>query len=97
MHVLNLLPNLVQHPEALAKRWGEIAQIDVERVEDAFELPLQNARVRFVLATDGRPEGLGGIDVTVVDRERCLARADERGRRADDDLVIVCGTRFRLV
>ena len=53
--------------------------------------------MRFVPAKDGRPEGLGGIDVTSVDRERCLAQADERGRRAGDDLVIVCGTRFRLV
>ncbi len=84
-------------PEALARRWSEIAQIDLERTEDVFELPLQNARLRFVSATDGRPEGLGGIDVAVVDRERCLARAEERGRRAGDDLVMVCGTRFRLV
>ncbi len=84
-------------PEALARRWSEITQIDVERAGDAFELSLENARVRFVPAKDGRPEGLGGIDVSCVDRERCLAQADARGRRAGDDLVIVCGTRFRLV
>lgn len=84
-------------PQALAGRWGEIAEIEVERRGDGFELALENARLRFVPAKDGRPEGLGGVDVTAVDAARCLARADARDRRTGDDVITVCGTRFRLV
>ena len=84
-------------PQTLARRWSEITEFELESVGEGYELELENARVRFVPATDGRPEGLGGLDLRAVDRDRCLARAEARGRRAGDDLVVVCGTRFRLV
>lgn len=56
-----------------------------------------NAVVRFVKDTDGRGEGLGGVDLLVADRSRLLAAAERRGRRLSDDLVNLCGVRFRLV
>jgi hypothetical protein len=85
-------------PEALAARWAEIAELPVQR-DDAGRpcLRLDNATVRFVPCTDGRPEGLGGIDVTVVDRDRLLAAARERGCYRSDDLVYACGMRIGLV
>ena len=85
-------------PDALAARWSEIAEIPIERNgAGPPEIPLQNARLRFVEATDGRPEGLGGIDLAVQDRPRLLAAAEERGYHTADDLVELCGMRFRLV
>ncbi len=85
-------------PAALAQRWSDIAEIPLQRTEAGQpELPLQNATLRFVECADGRPEGLGGLDLAVVDRARVLAAADARGCRVADDLVQVCGTRFRLV
>ena len=60
-------------------------------------MPLTNASVRFVPEADGRGEGLGGVDLAVVDRARILAEAEKRNFRQSDDLVTVCGTRFRLV
>lgn len=85
-------------PEALARRWSAIAEIPLTRnAAGRPEMPLDNAAVRFVECADGRPEGLGGVDLAVVDRARLLAVAEERGCRVADDLVTICGTRFRLV
>jgi hypothetical protein len=84
--------------EEVARRWSEIAEI--EPSEDSLGrtvMPLDNAEVRFVVPSDGRPEGLGGIDVRATDADRALDRAEARGRCAGDDLIVVCGTRFRLV
>jgi hypothetical protein len=45
---------------------------------------------------DGRPEGLGGIDVTTADRAAILAAAEARGVRSGDDQVHLCGMRIHL-
>jgi hypothetical protein len=82
----------------LAERWAKIAELPLRNdARGRIELPLDNAAVRFVEATDGRGEGLGGIDVTVVDRKRLLEAAERRGLRKGDDHVEICGTRFYLV
>jgi hypothetical protein len=85
-------------PERLARRWSEIVEIPLRR--DAAgrpEIGLENAALRFVEPPDGRPEGLGGVDVEVADRARLLRAADDRGCRVSDDQVLICGARFRLV
>ncbi len=85
-------------PPAVAARWAQIAEISVE--DDGAgnpSLALDNARVRFVPCTDGRPEGLGAIDVTTADKEAILADADARGAVTGDDQVTLCGIRINLV
>lgn len=85
-------------PDTLAARWGDIAELPVERdAAGQATLTLQNATLRFVECSDGRPEGLGGLDLAVVDRPRVLEAAAARGARVSDDLIHVCGTRFWLV
>jgi hypothetical protein len=85
-------------PERLARRWSDITEIPLGRDSAGrIEMPLENASIRFVEATDGRGEGLGGIDVVVVDRKRLLEAAERRGRRISDSLVMICGMRFYLV
>ena len=59
-------------------------------------MPLENASVRFVEATDGRGEGLGGVDIVVPDHARVLTAAAARGRKISDDQVTICGVRFNL-
>jgi hypothetical protein len=59
-------------------------------------MPLENASVRFVEATDGRGEGLGGVDIAVPDRARLLTAAARRGCKVGDDQVMICGVRFNL-
>lgn len=87
-------------PESVARRWAEIAEIDLAPRAGAdapWVLPLDNADVRFVPCSDGRPEGLGGIDIVANDREAILAAADRIGVRTGDDTVYICGMRMKLV
>lgn len=85
-------------PRGLAERWSAIAEIPLRKdTRGRFEMPLDNAVVRFVEATDGRGEGLGGIDIVAVDRERVMAAARQRGCATGDDQITICGTRFYLV
>ena len=83
-------------PETVARKWAEIAETDLDLSDGAFVLPLENADVRFVPCNDGRPEGLGGIDLDVVDRDAILEAADRRGKVSGDNQVYLCGMRMNL-
>ncbi|MGH7865049.1 MAG: VOC family protein, partial [Candidatus Binataceae bacterium] len=85
-------------PAGLASRWSSIAEIPLRKdANGRLEMPLANASIRFVEATDGRGEGLSGIDVVVADRKRLLDAAEKRGCRNSDSQVTIGGTRFHLV
>ena len=85
-------------PADLAARWGQIVELPVQTdTEGQPNLRFDNASVRFVKDTDSRGEGLGGVDLIVADRARLLDAAEKRGKRVADDLVNLCGVRFRLV
>jgi hypothetical protein len=84
-------------PAKVAARWAEIAELPVTQQGDGVHvMSLQNADVRFVPVSDGRGEGLAGLDLKVADRDRLLAAADERGCRRDGH-VVVAGMRINLV
>ena len=89
----------IQSPRSaeIAARWSEIAEIPLRDADGVPTMPLQNADVRFVSPSDGRPEGLGGIDVRAVDAERARSAAGDRGCLGDDGVILICGTRFRLI
>jgi len=85
-------------PAELAARWAAITGSPLST--DASGRPtvaFDNAAVRFVPCTDGRPEGLGGIDVAVVDVAAVRSRAEARGLLGADGLVHIGGMRIALV
>ena len=87
-------------PRALAERWSEVLQLPLEENEAGQpSIALDDAELRFVEASDGRGDGLGGLDVEAVDREHVLhaAREHDLEVREDDGVVVLCGVRFRLV
>jgi len=85
-------------PADLAARWGQVVELPVEADAGGHaSLRLDNAGIRFVKDTDGRGEGLGGLDLAVANRSRLLAAAERHGHRISDELVHICGIRFRLV
>ena len=85
-------------PAALAARWGEVfARKPTARPDGTHEIALDFGRLRFVPDTDGRGEGVGGIDVEVRDARSILARAAQRRLPVRGDTVEICGTRIRLV
>ena len=82
-------------PDTVASRWSEIAQIALAGPNQRI-LPLDNAEVRFVPCQDGRPEGLGGIDVACADPQAVLRAAESRNARTGDRQVYLCGMRINL-
>ncbi len=85
-------------PAGLAERWASITSSPC--TTDAAGRPtvaFENAVVRFVPCTDGRPEGLGGIDVAVVDPALVRERAATRGLLDADGFVRIGGLRITPV
>lgn len=80
-------------PASLAARWSSITEIPLD---SECEIELDNARLRFVPCTDGRPEGLGGIDIHCTDPHEVLSRADAKGCRTDEQQIRLCGVRMNL-
>jgi hypothetical protein len=83
-------------PQRVASRWSEIAQTPLRDELSGPCLPLENASVRFVACTDGRPEGLGAFDVSCADKGAVLEAAQECGAVTGEDEVTLCGTRIHL-
>lgn len=85
-------------PRALAERWAAIAATTLQQdARGGSVVLLNNAAIRFVEDSDGRGEGLGGIDVRVADKAALLAAADTRGAVTAEDQIMIGGVRFRLV
>jgi hypothetical protein len=85
-------------PERLARRWSEVMELPLSR--DGCSRPvitLDDARLRFVPATDGRGEGLAGLDLDCADKARLLSRARSKNLAAEGDMVVACGMRFYIV
>ena len=80
-------------PGRVAARWAEIAELPL----DDHAIVLTNASLRFVPCTDGRPEGLGGIDIVASDAEAVLAAAEKHAVRSAENQVMLCGMRMNLV
>ncbi len=81
-------------PKFVSQRWAEIAELPLN--QDG-ELVLDNARLRFVPCTDGRPEGLGGIDIVCAQPADILEAAEHRGVRSGESQVMLCGMRMNLL
>lgn len=73
-----------EDPDRLARKWSEVIERPVVMRDGVRTIALDDATLRFVLAADGRGEGLAGLDLACADPAR-------RG------MVLVCGVRFRLV
>ena len=90
----------IQSPdqEKVARRWSEIIEAPLTR--DAvgnLAIKVDNGMIRFVMAIDGRPEGLGGIDLAATDAPAALAAAKERGLLGPTGVITIGGMRLRLV
>ncbi len=80
-------------PGRVAARWAEIAELPLQN----HTISLANASLRFVPCADGRPEGLGGIDLVASDAEAVLAAAEKHAARSAEKQVMLCGMRVNLV
>ncbi len=84
-------------PERLARRWSDIAEIPLEPDgKGGVSMPLDNARLRFVEALDGRGEGLAGLDLSGEDANAAFANARAAGLPVEAGTIALGGMRFRL-
>jgi Glyoxalase-like domain len=83
-------------PQRVAERWAQIAELHLVNAPHPT-LQLDNATVRFVPCADGRPEGLGGLDIICNDRVAILAAARSRNSIVNGNQVYACGMRFNLL
>ncbi len=86
-------------PVAMAARWSEVIQRPVSSDRGVPTIELDDAVLRFVEDADGRGDGLGGLDVSVVDRDHVIAAARHHELRVSEDrsTIMLGGVRFRLV
>jgi hypothetical protein len=83
-------------PEELARRWSEVSGLPAVNADGELYIQLNNARLRFVEATDYRGPGLGGIMLAVADRTHILDAARAMDCFINEQRVDICGTRFYL-
>lgn len=83
-------------PEKLARRWADIAELELRRDDRGLFIALENATLRFVPDRDGRGEGLAALDLQTRDADTARAAAQARGLLAADGAIAICGTRFNL-
>ena len=83
-------------PVEMADLWGRVCDLPIARDGSELYMDFNNARIRFVEATDGRGPGLSGLDIVVRDRDGILSRAKERDAYVSDDEVLLCGTHWYL-
>ncbi len=86
-----------EDPEALAQRWSQVLGIQVDMMAGVPTIGLDNATLRFTVATDGRGEGLAGIGVRVQNGPALIAAASARGCRVDDATVMLGGIAVTLI
>jgi hypothetical protein len=84
-------------PARLALRWAEILRRPVHDAAGVASIGLDLGTLRFVRATDGRGEGLGGIDVKIPRHQRARLAARQKDVTEENGALMLCGTRVRLV
>ncbi len=84
-------------PQGMAARWATVLGAVALPSDGGWQIDLDGGELRFTAATDGRGEGLGGIDIAVRDPKQVRAHAERRGRLRIDGDIDLCGVRVRLV
>ncbi len=84
-------------PERLAARWGSVLLKPVTKSSSLeWRLSVDNATLRFVLTSDGRGEGLGGVDIQVHEPDAVKDIARERGLTVSHGSILSGGVRFNV-
>jgi catechol 2,3-dioxygenase-like lactoylglutathione lyase family enzyme len=86
-----------EEPSRMANRWAAVLGRRAERRDGVWRINLDEGEIRFVSVRDGRGEGLGAFDVAVRSPSDVHSRAEAMGLMDSDGVVILSGTRVRLV
>lgn len=86
-------------PGAMAERWSQVLGRECNKIRDNNKIKegfhrinLDNGTfIRFQPETDGRGEGVSGLEVRVKDKLKFLARAKDRGFPTKNESVLLAG------
>jgi catechol 2,3-dioxygenase-like lactoylglutathione lyase family enzyme len=84
-------------PGGMAMRWSAVLGRPAEKSGDGWHIDLGEGKIRFVSASDGRGEGLGGFVVAVRDPDEVRRRARSMGLLDSNGIITLSGTRVRLL
>ena len=90
-------------PRGLAERWSSIVELPLRKdSQDRIELPLENASVRFVEATEAAAKASAASTSSCPIMRGCWRRpppvdARSAAPESNQDQVMICGVRFNLL
>lgn len=84
-------------PARMAARWAQVLGRRALEEAGVWRIRLDDGEIRFAADRDGRGEGLRAFDVVVRDIDAVRANAGARGLLEPDGVVVLAGTRVRLI
>jgi len=84
-------------PDKMAKRWGEVLGLSVERVGAVWKIALDRGEICFTALQDQRGEGLRGFKVAASDADAIRRAAAQRALVDDAGNLILAGAIVGLV
>ena len=85
------------NPHAMASRWAEVLGQPLSMEGDSYIVTFDDGVLRFVLDTNGRGDGVSGIDFSTNRLQEVLASAKQLGLPIDGNKVTIGGTDFRFI
>lgn len=82
---------------AMAARWAEVFGKEVTIGADCLIIALEHGEIRFIEDTNGRGDGVSGVDVRTGNQASITEIAEREGLAVEGNRVTVCGTDFRFV
>lgn len=83
-------------PEALAARWSELFQRPVEAGNKCLVMSLDQGRIMFRKAVDGRGDGVAGVEFRTDNHDAIALATEQLGLTWHGNQVMLCGTWFRF-
>lgn len=84
-------------PETLAARWSELFERPVEMEHDYRVISLDQGRIIFRKAVDGRGDGVSGVEFRTTDLDAIALATEQLGLIWHGNQVMLCGTWFRFI
>ncbi|MDA0979047.1 MAG: VOC family protein [Proteobacteria bacterium] len=81
-------------PEELANRWSRAFDRPAALIGDGFVMKLDEGEVRILEATDGRGDGVSGVQFDIADRPAIEQAALDLGLGWQNGRLNVCGTQL---
>lgn len=86
-----------EDPEALATNWSALLDRPVETEPLGRSIELDQGRINFRQAVDGRGDGVCGVEFRVHDHNAIATAAEQLGLTWHGNQIMLCGTWFRFI